>query len=76
MNRHPFITDLLFAMQADLAVNITLNSGLTILSGVLEIDQEFGIVTLPDPQTFGDTTTTRKVYIGQIASLSVTDIAA
>lgn len=69
------MTDLLFAMQSEVAVDIVTRSGLKLLTGVKDLDQEHLIVTVYNPQHMGDSTTTRKLNIADISALSVlTDV--
>jgi hypothetical protein len=49
-------------------------SGETLMTGVHEVHEEDGFVSLYAPQTFGDNTTTRKVDGDLIASVAVTDV--
>lgn len=71
---HPYVTDLEFAKTAEVAVEIVTRSGLKLLTGVVDVNAEHFLVTLYNPQHMGDSTTLRKLNIGDISSLSVTQI--
>ena len=70
-----FVTDdLEYARAAGVAAEIALLNGETVLTGVHEVNPQGGFVSLYNPQTFEDHTTTRKIGLDLIASVSVTDI--
>jgi hypothetical protein len=71
---HAFVNDLRYAQTTEVAVRIRLLSGQELLKGVHEVNEEDGFVSLYDPQTLGDTTTTRKIPLDLIESLTVTDV--
>ena len=66
--------DLRFAQQAGVAVDVRLFDGQRFQTGVAEVDEETGSVSLYRPQTLGDTTTRVRVNLDDITSLAVTDI--
>jgi hypothetical protein len=66
--------DLKFAQQAGVAVEVRLFDGQQFFSGVADVDEEAGLVSLYRPQTFGDTTTRVRVRLDDITSLAVTDV--
>jgi hypothetical protein len=66
--------DLKFAQQAEVAVDVRLFDGQHFQTGVADVDEEGGLVSLYRPQTFGDTTTRVRVRLDDITSLTVTDI--
>ena len=66
--------DLRFAQQAGVAVDVRLFDGQRFQTGVADVDEETGLVSLYRPQTFGDTTTRVRVRLDDITSLAVTDI--
>jgi hypothetical protein len=68
------VDDLKFAMQARVAVDLTLLNGEHLLTGVHSVDEDDGSVNLWAPQTMGNDTTRRRIRIGDIMSLSVTDV--
>ena len=74
MSEHPYVTDLRFAQSTEVAVEIILRNGVKLMSGVIDVDSTHMIATLYDPQHMGDSTTRRKVNIGDISSLTVTDM--
>jgi hypothetical protein len=70
-----FINDLRYAHTVGRAVEVHLLSGETIaLTDLRGYDEEAGVVNLHAPQHFGDDTTTRKVALDVIASVTVTDV--
>jgi len=69
-----FWDDFRFAQTSGVAVEVHLLSGESLLTGVHEVHEEEGFVSLYEPQTFGDNTTTRKVDGDLIESLTVTDV--
>ena len=66
--------DLRFAQQASVAVDVRLSDGQHFQTGVADVDEEEGLVSLYRPQTMGDTTTRVRVKLDDITSLAVTDI--
>lgn len=66
--------DLRFAQQAGVAVDVRLFDGQHFQTGVADVDEEEGLVSLYRPQTMGDTTTRVRVKLDDITSLAVTDI--
>jgi hypothetical protein len=70
-----FITDdLKYAQAAGVCAEVRLLTGETLLTGVHEVNEGSGFVSLHAPMTFEDNTTTRKVGLDLIASVSVTDV--
>jgi hypothetical protein len=69
-----FWDDFRFAQTAGVAVEVHLLSGEKLMTGVHEVHEDEGFVTLFAPQTYGDETTTRKVDGDLIASVAVTDV--
>ena len=70
-----FITDdLNFAKVSERAVEIRLLNGEEIFSGVHDVNEDEGFVSLYAPQVFGDDATRRKVGLDLIASVTVTDV--
>jgi hypothetical protein len=71
-----FVTDdLRYAQAAGVCVEVVLLNGERLLTGVHQVDEEAGFVSLHAPQVFGDDSTTRKVGLDLIASITVTDVA-
>jgi hypothetical protein len=66
--------DLRYAQTVKRTVNIRLFNGDTLLTGVHEVNEEDGFVSLYDPQRMGDDTTTRKVGLDDITAVTVTDV--
>jgi hypothetical protein len=66
--------DLRYAQTVGVAVRLNLFNGQELLVGVHEVNEVEGFVSLYDPQGFGDSTTTRKVGLEDITSVTVTDI--
>jgi hypothetical protein len=66
--------DLRYAQTVQLAVDISLVNGEKFFTGVHDVDEEQGFVAFYNPQTFGDSTTTRKVALDLVASVTVTNI--
>jgi hypothetical protein len=66
--------DLRFAQQTEVAVEVRLFDGQHFLTGVADVDEEEGLVSLHQPQTFGDLTTRVRVRLDDITSLTVTDV--
>jgi hypothetical protein len=66
--------DLRFAQQAGVAVDVRLFDGQRFQTGVADVDEETGLVSLYRPQTLEDTTTWVRVRLDDITSLAVTDI--
>jgi hypothetical protein len=66
--------DLRFAQQAGVAVEVRLFDGQQFFTGVADINEEDGLVSLHRPQTFGDLTTRVRVRLDDITSLTVTDV--
>jgi len=64
---HAIVTDLEFARTTQVAVQ------LTIFTGVPSVDEDGQFVRLYDPQTFGDATT-GVVGLNDITSITVTDV--
>ena len=58
-----FVEDLRFAQQARVAVEVILFDGQKFFTGVHDVDEQVGIVSLYEPQTFSDATTRRRAYI-------------
>jgi hypothetical protein len=69
-----FWDDFRFAQTAYVAVEVHLLNGEKLVTGVHEVHEEEGFVSLYDPQTYGDDATTRKVDGDLIVSVSVTDV--
>ena len=73
--RVSFVTDdLAYAQAAGVCVEIRLLTGEEMLTGVHEIHEEDGFVSLFAPQVFGDDATTRKDGLDLVASVAVTDV--
>ena len=68
------VEDLRFAQQARVAVEVTLFDGQKFFTGVHDVDEDVGIVSLYEPQTFSDATTRRRVQLADITSVVVTEI--
>jgi hypothetical protein len=66
--------DLRFAQQAGVAVDVRLFAGQRFQTGVADVDEEAGLVSLYRPQTLEDTTTRTRIGLDDITSLAVTDI--
>ena len=66
--------DLRFAQQTRVAVEVNLLDGQHFFTGVADVDDEGGFVSLHRPQTFGDLTTRVRVRLDDITSVSVTDV--
>jgi hypothetical protein len=66
--------DLRFAQQAGVAVDVRLFDGQHFQTGVADVNEEEGLVSLFRPQTMGDVTTRTRVRLEDITSLTVTDI--
>jgi len=66
--------DLKFAQQAGVAVDVRLFDGQRFQTGVADVDDENGFVSLYRPQHFDDTTTRVRIRLDDITSLAVTDI--
>lgn len=66
--------DLRFAQQAGVAVEVRLFDGQRFQTGVADVDEEAGLVSLYRPQTLEDTTTRVRIRLDDITSLAVTDI--
>jgi hypothetical protein len=58
--------DLRFAQQASVAVDVRLFDGQHFQTGVADVDEEEGLVSLYRPQTMGDTTTRVRVKLDDI----------
>jgi hypothetical protein len=58
--------DLRFAQQASVAVDARLFDGQHFQTGVADVDEEEGLVSLYRPQTMGDTTTRVRVKLDDI----------
>lgn len=72
---NPFVTDLLYAKTIRKAVEITmLNRDWYPMTGVKDVSEGENWVALWNPQTFGDSTTFRRIPLDLISSVSVTDI--
>lgn len=69
-----FINDFKYAQTTGVAVEVHLLNGEKLLKGVHDVNEEEGFVSLYDPQVFGDNTTTRKVPLDLIASVTITDV--
>ena len=69
-----FVEDLRFAQQARVAVEVALFDGQKFFTGVHDVDEQVGIVSLYEPQTFSDATTRRRVQLADITSVVVTEI--
>lgn len=63
-----FITDLLFAKTAGVCAEVKTLNGDRYLTGVHEVNEEEGFVSLYNPQHMQDDGTTRKVPLDLIAS--------
>ena len=68
------VEDLRFAQEARVAVEVTLFDGQKFFTGVHDVDEDVGIVSLYEPQTFSDATTRRRVQLADITSVVVTEI--
>jgi hypothetical protein len=66
--------DLRFAQQARVAVEVDLLDGRHFFTGVVDVDDENGSVSLHRPQDLGDTTTRVRVRLDDITSVAVTDV--
>ncbi len=53
---------------------MTLFDGQKFFAGVHDDDEEVGVVSLYEPQTFSDATTRRRVQLADITSVAVTAI--
>ncbi len=70
-----FLDDLRYARTVGRAVDVHLVTGETIhLTTLRDVDEARGVVNLLDSQHYGDNTTTRKVALDVIASVTVTDV--
>jgi hypothetical protein len=69
-----FVEDLRFAQQGRVAVDVILFDGQKFFTGVHDVDEQVGIVSLYEPQTFSDATTRRRVHLADITSVVVTEI--
>lgn len=69
-----FVDDLRFAQQTRVAVEVTLFDGQKFFTGVHDVDEQVGTVSLYEPQTFSDATTRRRVQLADITSVVVTEI--
>ena len=70
-----FVTEALRRAQGgSVCAEIVLKSGERILTGVREVNESQGFVSLFAPMTFGDDATTREVALDEIASVTVTDV--
>lgn len=69
-----FLNDLRYAQTTRVAVEVHLISGERLLKGVHDVNEEEGFVSLYDPQHLGDDTTTRKIALDLIGSVTVTDV--
>jgi hypothetical protein len=75
MSTNPFAVDLGFAISAERAVRIETVSGkIYECRGVKEVNEAENWVTLWNPQTFGDATTTERLVLSLISSVSVLDV--
>lgn len=67
--------DLKFAEQSGVCVEVTLLNGQQYPpTGVHGVDEENGWVSLYQPQYMGDETTRVRIWLGDIASVTVTDV--
>jgi hypothetical protein len=66
--------DLKYAQTTGMSVQIQLLNGDEMLTGVHEVHEDEGFVSLYAPQAFGDDTTTKKVGLDLIATCTVTNI--
>ena len=66
------VNDLNFARVSQVAVDLRLYTGEKLLTGVHEVNEDEGYVSLYDPKAFGDSTT-RKVELDAIVSIAVTN---
>jgi hypothetical protein len=69
-----FVDDLRFAQERQKAVEVTLFDGQHFFTGVHDVDEPVGVVSLYEPQTFSDGTTRRRVQLADITSVVVTEI--
>jgi hypothetical protein len=69
-----FINDPRYAQTVGRMVEVQLFSGEAIRTGVHDVNEDEGFVSFDAPQHFGDETTTRKVALDVIASVTVTDV--
>jgi hypothetical protein len=68
------VDDLKRAQAVGHAVEVELVDGETLFTSVHELDEAAGVVTFHAPQSFSDVATTRDVPLGQIVSVTVTDV--
>jgi hypothetical protein len=67
--------DLRFAEQSGLCVEVTLTNGQQYgPTGVQSVDEENGWAILYQPQYMGDETTTVRIWLPDITSVTVTDV--
>jgi len=66
--------DLKFAQQAGLAVDVRLFDGQEFSTGVADVDDEAGLVSLYRPQDLADTSTRVRIRLDEITSLTVTKV--
>lgn len=69
-----FVNDLRYAHITGVAVEVHLVTGEKLLKGVHDVREDEGFVSLFDPQHLGDGTTTRKLALDMIGSITVTDV--
>lgn len=69
-----FESDFRKAMDDGVIVDVRLNSGEKLLTGVHEVNDQEGAVSLYAPQTLGDREAKRKLRLDQIQSVTVTDV--
>ena len=67
------INDLRYAQTTGVRVEMYLLNGEKLLKGVHDVDEDEGFVSMYAPQNLGDDTTTRKIPLDVIASVTVTD---
>lgn len=68
------VDDLKFAQSAGVMVEVDILGGGKLNTGVHEVNEAEGFVSLYAPETFRDNTTTRKVPLDVLASVTVTDV--
>jgi hypothetical protein len=66
-----FVNDLRYAQTIGVAVEVDLLTGERILTGVHDVNEDEGFVSFYSPQVHGDTTTTRKVALDLLASVTI-----
>lgn len=67
------LQDLQYAHATGMCVEVTFLNGEKLVTGVHEVNEDEGYVSLYSPQTFDDVTT-RRVSLGVIGSWAVTSV--